>query len=49
MDARQVRDEVMTMLLAGHETSAAALAWAWHLLALHPAVPALGLFRSGPR
>jgi cytochrome P450 len=36
VDARQVRDEAMTMILAGHETSAAALSWAWHLLALHP-------------
>jgi len=36
-DLRQLRDEAMTMLLAGHETTAAALAWTWHLLALHPA------------
>jgi cytochrome P450 len=35
MDRRQVRDEVMTMFLAGHETSAAGLAWAWYLLARH--------------
>jgi enediyne biosynthesis protein E7 len=34
----QVRDEVMTMLLAGHETSATALTWAWHLLAENPSV-----------
>lgn len=38
IDARQVRDEVMTMLLAGHETSAAALTWVWHLLSCHPQV-----------
>ncbi|MFC7738133.1 cytochrome P450 [Roseomonas sp. GCM10028921] len=38
IDAHQVRDEAMTMLLAGHETSAAALTWTWHLLALHPQV-----------
>jgi cytochrome P450 len=38
VDTRQVRDEVMTMLLAGHETSAAALTWTWHLLACHPEV-----------
>ena len=38
VDARQVRDEVMTMLLAGHETSAGTLSWAWHLLARHEAV-----------
>jgi cytochrome P450 len=36
IDPRQVRDEVMTMLLAGHETSAAALTWVWHLLAEIP-------------
>ncbi len=38
VDARQVRDEVMTMMLAGHETSAAALTWIWHLLSCHPQV-----------
>lgn len=38
LDARQVRDEAMTVLLAGHETSAATLTWVWHLLARHPAV-----------
>ena len=38
VDARQVRDEVMTALLAGHETSAAALTWTWHLLAGNPRV-----------
>lgn len=31
-----VRDEVMTLLLAGHETTAAVLSWTWHLLARHP-------------
>ena len=38
VDPRQVRDEVMTVLLAGHETSAAALTWTWHLLARHPQI-----------
>ncbi|HEY1241619.1 MAG TPA: cytochrome P450 [Bryobacteraceae bacterium] len=33
MTNRQLRDEVMTFLLAGHETTALALSWAWHLLA----------------
>jgi cytochrome P450 len=36
MTDRQVRDEVMTLLLAGHETTANALAWTWYLLATHP-------------
>jgi cytochrome P450 len=38
MSDRQLRDEVMTMLLAGHETTANGLAWTWHLLAGAPAV-----------
>jgi cytochrome P450 len=33
-----VRNEVVTLVLAGHETTAAALTWAWYLLATHPAV-----------
>ncbi len=32
--------QAMTIFLAGHDTTAAALAWAWHLLATHPAVAA---------
>jgi cytochrome P450 len=36
MDDRQVRDEVLTLFLAGHETTANALAWSWYLLAGHP-------------
>lgn len=38
MSDRQVRDEAMTLFLAGHETTALGLAWTWHLLAQHPAV-----------
>jgi len=34
----QIRDEVLTLFLAGHETTANALAWSWLLLAEHPAV-----------
>ncbi len=34
----QVRDEVMTMMLAGTETTASTLGWVCHLLAEHPAV-----------
>jgi cytochrome P450 len=36
MDDKQLRDEVMTMLLAGHETTSNALAWTFHLLAANP-------------
>lgn len=36
MDEKQLRDEIMTLLLAGHETSASALAWTWYLLAQQP-------------
>jgi cytochrome P450 len=36
MDDRQLRDEVMTLFLAGHETTALTLAWSWYLLGTHP-------------
>ena len=38
MNDRQLRDEVMTIFLAGHETSSNALVWTWHLLSRYPAV-----------
>jgi cytochrome P450 len=38
MNDAEVRDEVMTIFLAGHETTANALAWTWHLLSQHDAV-----------
>lgn len=38
MTDRQVRDEVITLLIAGHETVASALTWTWYLLALHPQI-----------
>lgn len=40
MTNRQVRDEAMTLFLAGHETTANALTWTWTLLARHPEVEA---------
>lgn len=36
MNDKQVRDEVMTLFLAGHETTAVALSWAFYLLAQNP-------------
>jgi cytochrome P450 len=36
MTDRQVRDEVMTLFLAGHETTANALSWTWYLLSQNP-------------
>jgi cytochrome P450 len=40
MSEQQVHDEVLTLLLAGHETTANALAWTWYLLSQHPSVEA---------
>ncbi|HZD79501.1 MAG TPA: cytochrome P450 [Actinomycetota bacterium] len=36
MSDRQVRDEAITLFLAGHETTANALTWTWHLLSAYP-------------
>jgi len=38
MTSRQLRDEVLALFVAGHETTAASLAWAVALLSQHPAV-----------
>jgi len=37
MSDREVRDQLVTLLLAGHETTATALAWTFDLLLRHPA------------
>jgi cytochrome P450 len=37
MSREQLRDEVVTIFLAGHETTANGLTWAWYLLSQHPA------------
>jgi cytochrome P450 len=36
MSDRQLRDEAMTLYLAGHETTALTLAWTWYLLSQNP-------------
>ena len=36
MNDEQIRDEVITLWLAGHETTANALAWTWYLLSQNP-------------
>ncbi len=33
---RKLRDELVTIMLAGHETTASTLSWAWYLLSRHP-------------
>src|SRR5207244_8280068 len=38
MNDQQLRDEVLTMFLAGHETTANALAWTWYLLSKNTSV-----------
>ena len=38
MNDRQLRDEVMTIFLAGHEMTVVALGWTWDLLSRHPVV-----------
>jgi len=40
MTDRQLRDETITLFLAGHETTANTMAWTWWLLAQNPAVEA---------
>ncbi|MET0218091.1 MAG: cytochrome P450 [Burkholderiales bacterium] len=40
MTDRQLLDEIMTLIIAGHETTASALTWTWYLLSQHPAAAA---------
>ena len=35
LNDREIRDQALTIFLAGHETTANALAWTWHVLAHH--------------
>ncbi len=36
MSDRELLDEIMTLIIAGHETTATALTWTWYLLSQHP-------------
>ncbi|MDE2304175.1 MAG: cytochrome P450 [Gammaproteobacteria bacterium] len=38
MSDAELIDEVMTLIVAGHETTAASLAWTWYLLGRHPQI-----------
>ncbi len=40
MSDEQIRDECLTIFLAGHETTANALTWTWYLLSQHPEIEA---------
>lgn len=40
MSDLQIRDECLTIFLAGHETTANALTWTWYLLSQHPEIEA---------
>ncbi len=40
MSDKQLRDEVMTLLIAGYETAASTLTWLWYLLSQHPDIEA---------
>jgi enediyne biosynthesis protein E7 len=37
MSDKELIDEVLTLIVAGHETTAAALTWSWYLISQHPA------------
>lgn len=41
MSDREMIDEVLTLIVAGHETTAAALTWTWYLISRHPDTAAL--------
>lgn len=47
---REIRDEIVTFIVAGHETVASALSWSWALLAANPELQdSLALEASGAR
>ncbi|MGB6356216.1 MAG: cytochrome P450 [Steroidobacteraceae bacterium] len=41
MSDKELIDEVLTLIVAGHETTAAALTWTWYLISQHPDTAAL--------
>src|SRR5208337_267256 len=41
MEDRQLIDEILTMIVAGHETTASTLNWTWYLISQHPEVEQL--------
>jgi len=40
MSDKELVDEVLTLIVAGHETTAAALTWTWYLVSQHPEITA---------
>jgi cytochrome P450 len=40
LNASEVRDEVITIFMAGHETTAVTMTWVWYLVSQHPEVAA---------
>jgi cytochrome P450 len=40
MSDKELIDEVLTLIVAGHETTAAALTWSWYLISQHPQIQA---------
>ena len=49
MGERELIDEVMTLIVAGHETTASGLNWTWYLLSQHPQAEARCTPRSTRR
>ena len=37
LTSREIRDQIITIFIAGHETTAQAMTWTWYLLSQHPA------------
>ena len=48
MSDKELIDEVLTLIVAGHETTAAALTWTWYLISRHPQAAERAAGRSRP-